>query len=147
MRHADGPLSVADVRLEMQRTMQDHAAVFRDGPVLAEGVRKIDDLYARRADFRLADRSLVFNTELVEALELLNLLPQAVATMHAANARTESRGAHAREDFPDRDDERWLAHSLAWVGADGAVVMDTRPVTLETGTAEAESIPPKRRGY
>ena len=147
VRHADGAGAVADLRGEMQKTMQAHAAVFRDGPVLAEGVAKIDDLYRRRADFRLADRSLVFNTELAEALEYLNLVPQAVATLHAAATRTESRGAHAREDFPERDDENWLCHSLAWVPQDGAVVMGTRPVTLTTGTPEAEAVPPKKRVY
>jgi len=146
-RNAAGKRPTADVRLTMQRTMQDHAAVFRTGETLREGCRKLAGVFEAMDDLRVADRSLVFNTDLVETLELENLLLQAAATIHSAAGREESRGAHAREDFPQRDDAQWLKHSLAWVSADGQVHLDYRPVQLDTLTDEVEPVPPRARTY
>ena len=147
IRHAAGSRSTADLRDEMQRGMQRDAAVFRTGATLEEGCRAIADSFGALRELRLADRSLVFNTDLIEALELDNLLRQSLATIYSARNRTESRGAHAREDFPQRDDANWMKHSLAWVADDGAVRFDYRPVQLQTKTGEVEPIPPKARTY
>jgi len=146
-RNAKGPRSTADVRLEMQRTMQNHAAVFRTGETLGEGCELLGKVFDALPDLGISDRSLVFNTDLIETLELENLLLQAAATINSAANRQESRGAHAREDFPERDDVNWLKHSLAWVGADGQVCIDYRPVQLNTLTDEVERVPPKPRVY
>ncbi|MHA1113063.1 MAG: succinate dehydrogenase flavoprotein subunit [Alphaproteobacteria bacterium] len=147
LRHADGSRRVAEARLDMQRTMQNNCAVFRTDKVLAEGVAKIDQVAASLADVRVADRSMIWNSDLVEALELDNLVGQAVVTMHGAYARKESRGAHAHEDHPDRDDENWLKHTLAWRDQANAVRLDYRPVHMNTLTDEIETIPPKARVY
>ena len=104
----------------MQRTMQTHAAVFRTSDLLKEGVEKMDKVHAGYADIKIADRSLIWNSDLVEALELDNLIGNALTTIHGAEARKESRGAHAQEDYPDRDDVNWMKHTLAWVDAKGA---------------------------
>ncbi|MGH8250443.1 MAG: succinate dehydrogenase flavoprotein subunit [Steroidobacteraceae bacterium] len=146
-RHANGSHSTASLRDEMQRAMQRDAAVFRSGATLAEGCRAIGATFGALADLKLSDRSLVFNTDLVEALELDNLLRQSLATIHSAQHRTESRGAHAREDHPERDDDHWMKHTLAWVGNDGAVRFDYRPVQLQTLAADVERIPPQARTY
>jgi succinate dehydrogenase / fumarate reductase flavoprotein subunit len=121
--------------------------VFRTGESLAEGVERLREVCASFADVRISDRSLVWNTDLIETLELANLLDQAVVTMHSAANRTESRGAHAREDHPQRDDQTWLKHTLAWVDPAGRVTIDYRPVHLETLTADVDAIPPKARTY
>jgi succinate dehydrogenase / fumarate reductase, flavoprotein subunit len=148
VRHAKGPVRTADLRLQMQKTMQDNCAVFRTNDVLTEGVAKIDACFKQFNDIGLTDRSLVWNSDLVETLELANLLPQAVANMHAANTRHESRGAHAHENYPDRDDVNWLAHSIAHVNTDnGKVTMSTRPVNLGVGDADVEPIALKARTY
>lgn len=148
IRWAKGPRKCGEFRLEMQRTMQRHCAVFRDGPLLAEGVTIIERLAAGlRDDLGLSDHSLAWNTDLAEALELDNMMTQATVSLHSAVARTESRGAHAREDYPARDDANWLKHTLAWMGEDGAVTIDYRPVHLNTLSNEIESIPPKARVY
>ncbi len=147
LRNAKGSRKTADIRLEMQKVMQGHAAVFRTGETLDEGVAELHKTYATFSDVQISDRSLIWNTDLVETLELENLLQNAAATIESAANRKESRGAHAREDYPDRDDENWMKHTLAWVTEDGAVSFDYRPVHLQTLTDEVESVPPKARVY
>jgi succinate dehydrogenase / fumarate reductase flavoprotein subunit len=147
LRHAKGSRRTADIRLDMQRVMQSDAAVFRTGESLSDGKRKLAEVFASFADVQVTDRSLIWNTDLIETLELDNLLGQAVATMHSAENREESRGAQAREDFPNRDDHNWLKHTLCWVDAAGATRFDYRPVHLNTLTDDVESIPPKARTY
>jgi succinate dehydrogenase / fumarate reductase flavoprotein subunit len=132
----------------MQRIMQSHAAVFRSAETLDEGCDLIGDVWGSFERVRVSDRSLVWNSDLVETLELENLLRQAVVTMHAARNRTESRGAHAREDFSERDDENWLKHTLVWFDGDRSEpFIDYRPVHMFTLTNEAKVIPPTRRVY
>ncbi len=147
LRQAKGSRPTAAIRLEMQKAMQTDAAVFRTGASLQEGIEKIARTFESFADVRVSDRSLIWNTDLIETLELENLLLQATATIHSARNRTESRGAHAREDFPERDDQNWLKHTLVWVEDPGQARFDYRPVHLSTLTDEVESIPPKARTY
>ena len=147
LRHAKGALRTADIRLAMQRIMQSDAAVFRTAETLNHGKSRLGEVFASFADVQVTDRSLIWNTDLIETLELDNLLGQAVATMHSAENRKESRGAQAREDFPDRDDQNWLKHTLCWVDARGSTTFDYRPVHLNTLSDEVESIPPKARTY
>ena len=147
LRHANGSRPTAEIRLEMQRTMQEHAAVFRTGEVLTEGVAKVRKVAESFADVKVSDRSMVFNTDLVETLELDNLLGQALVTIVSAENRKESRGAHAREDFPERDDAGWMKHTLAWRAATTDVRIEYRPVHQQTLTSDAEPIPPKARTY
>ena len=147
LRHARGGEPTAELRLRMQRVMQSNAAVFRTGETLDEGYRLIGDVHAAFSDVRVEDRSLVWNSDLVETLELDNLLGQAVVTMFSAANRTESRGAHAREDYPDRDDERWMKHTLAWLDGQGTPRIDYRPVHMYTLTNDTQVIPPKARVY
>ncbi len=147
LRNASGSRGTAEIRLDMQRVMQNHAAVFRTGKVLEEGVTKIGEVHASFSDVKVADRSLIWNTDLIETLELDNLLGQALVTMRSACNREESRGAHAREDFKDRDDVNWLKHTLAWVGPGGEVSIDYRPVHLNTLTSDVDTVAPKARTY
>ena len=150
-RNAAGSSPTAQIRADMQRTMQAHCAVFRDNALLAEGQQKIKATYARMADVGIVDRSLIWNTDLVETMELDNLIAQAVVTMDSAANRTESRGAHVNEDHPDRDDAGWMKHTLTsfagWAGTGGATSIDYRPVHDYTMTDEAEYIKPKKRVY
>ncbi|HLY57521.1 MAG TPA: succinate dehydrogenase flavoprotein subunit [Stellaceae bacterium] len=146
IRHAKGGDRVAAIRLDMQRLMQNNCAVFRNSEVLKEGVEKIHAIAGRMADLSVTDRSMIWNSDLVEALELDNLLGQAVVILHGAEARHESRGAHAHEDHPNRDDANWLKHTVAWL--DGASARLTyRPVHLKPLSDEIETIPPKPRVY
>jgi succinate dehydrogenase / fumarate reductase, flavoprotein subunit len=147
LRHANGTRGTAQIRLEMQKTMQLDAAVFRTGETLAQGIERIGATFASFADVRVTDRSLIWNSDLIETLELENLLLQATATIHSAANRTETRGAHAREDFPQRDDVNWLKHTLVWVEGPRRARFDYRPVHLNTLTSDVESIPPKARTY
>ncbi|MBP6727629.1 MAG: FAD-binding protein, partial [Thauera sp.] len=147
LRHAKGGTPTAQLRLQMQKTMQADAAVFRTAQTLEEGCRKIDVVNAQFADIRVSDRSLIWNSDLVETLELANLLGQAVGTMHSAAQRTESRGGHAREDFPERDDVNWMKHTLVSVDDKGACTFDYRPVHSNTLTDEVKSVPPAKRVY
>ena len=146
-RNANGSRPTAEIRLEMQKTMQRDAAVFRTGESLNEGITKLRATFETFPDVRVTDRSLVWNTDLVETMELENLLLQATATIHSAENRKESRGAQAREDYPNRDDQSWMKHTLVWVDGPGRVRFDSRPVHLETLTDEVDTIPPKARTY
>jgi succinate dehydrogenase / fumarate reductase flavoprotein subunit len=146
IRHAQGGRPTAEIRLEMQKTMQAKAAVFRTQSTLDEGIKAMAEIRASFADVSLKDRSLIWNTDLVETLELDNLLSQALVTITAAGNRKESRGGHAREDYPNRDDANWLKHTLTWL-PDNQVKIDYRPVHLFTLTDEVEAFPPKERIY
>ena len=147
-RHASGSTPTSKLRLAMQRVMQNNCAVFRDGDVLSEGVEKIAEIWKQSEDIAVADRSLIWNSDLVEALEYQNLISQASVTMFSAENRKESRGAHAREDFSDRDDQEWMKHTLAWADdAEHAVNIDYRPVHEYTMTNEIGYIEPKARVY
>jgi succinate dehydrogenase flavoprotein subunit len=148
LRNANGGTTTASLRLEMQRAMQEDAAVFRTGESLTTGVKRLEAVHAKRGDLKIADRGLVWNTDLMETLELDNLIGQAAVTVVGAANRSESRGAHAREDFPERDDKTWMKHTLAWFDdASGAVKIDFRPVHAFTMTNDVAYIPPKARVY
>jgi succinate dehydrogenase / fumarate reductase flavoprotein subunit len=147
LRNANGSSPTADIRLRMQRTMQAHAAVFRTGESMQEGIDQLEAIFASFADVGVSDRGLVWNTDLVETFELENLLLQAMGTIKSAINRTESRGAQAREDYPDRDDENWMKHTLVWVDDKGQTRFSYRSVQLETLTAEVQTIEPKARTY
>ena len=146
-RHAKGKTSVGELRLDMQRAMQKYAAVFRSGDSLSEGVKEMDEIAAQMSDIGIQDRSLVWNTDLVESLELENLMSQALVTIRSADQRKESRGAHAHEDFPDRDDENWMKHTVMWLDEKNQSKLDYRDVTMTTLTNEVEPVPPVARVY
>ncbi|WP_421933922.1 succinate dehydrogenase flavoprotein subunit [Phenylobacterium sp.] len=147
-RNASGGTTTAALRLEMQMAMQEDAAVFRTSESLASGVQRLDAVQAKRGDLKVTDRGLIWNTDLMETLELDNLIGQAVTTVVGAHNRTESRGAHAHEDFPDRNDKEWMKHTLTWFDdASGKVAIDYRPVHDFTMTNDIAYIPPKARVY
>jgi succinate dehydrogenase / fumarate reductase flavoprotein subunit len=147
-RNASGGTPTAELRLAMQKVMQENCAVFRTGEVLAEGHERIHKVWAATDDIRVTDRSLIWNTDLIETLEYDNLIVQAVVTMDSAGNRTESRGAHAREDYPNRDDKNWMKHTLAFIDpARRTVRLDERPVHAYTLTNDVEYIAPKARVY
>src|SRR4249920_2677700 len=146
-RYADGGTPTAQLRLRMQKVMQNNCAVFRTAEILDEGHKLIHDVHVAMAALHVTDRSLIWNSDLIETLELDNLMAQAVVTMDSAKNRTESRGAHAREDYPERDDKNWMKHTLAWMDAKGAVKIDYRPVHAYTLTNDVAYIEPKARVY
>ncbi|WP_420394478.1 succinate dehydrogenase flavoprotein subunit [Acuticoccus sp.] len=146
-RHADGGTPTAELREEMQRTMQNNCAVFRSGEILEEGHGLIHDVAGGMGDIRVQDKSLIWNTDLLETLEFDNLIGQAVVTMDSALNRTESRGAHAREDYPDRDDAEWMKHTLAFLDEGYKVRLDDRPVHAYTLSNAIEYIAPAKRVY
>ena len=147
IRHRKGKIRVGELRLDMQKTMQSHCSVFRDKEILEAGITKINNIFNSFNDVAISDKSMIFNTDLVEALELENLIAQSKVTLVSAINRTESRGAHAREDYPERNDDDWLVHSLTWLSENGDTKFDKRPVHLNTLTNKTQTILPKKRVY
>ena len=147
IRYNQGRIKVSQIRTKMQKTMQKHCGVFRNKKILHEGIKKINNVSDLFNEVSISDKSMIFNTDLVEALELNNLISQSKVTLTSAINRNESRGAHAREDFPERNDQDWLVHSLTWLDENENTEYDTRPVHLNTLTNNIKTIPPKKRVY
>ena len=147
IRNQKGDSTTGEVRIAMQNIMQKKCAVFRNRELIESGIKEFNEVENSMKNIEVKDKSLIFNTDLTETLELHNLMAQSKVTLHSALHRKESRGAHAREDFSERDDVNWLAHSLAWLNEDGVVKMGSRPVHMNTLTDQVQSIPPKKRVY
>jgi succinate dehydrogenase / fumarate reductase flavoprotein subunit len=148
VRQLKGSMKVGELRQKLQKVMQNHCAVFRTEKVLDKGINEVSEVTDAYGDLSLFDSSLIWNTELVEALELRNLIQQSVVTLHSAIARKESRGGHARDDYPNRDDDNWMKHTVSWLDDKGnKVKLDYRPVHMYTLTDEVEVVPPKPRVY
>ena len=147
IRYAQGSLKSYAFQREIQNIMQHYCSVFRTQDILQQGCHKIDEMWQKRLDIHITDRSMIWNTDLMEAIEIDNILYQSITTLRCALNRKESRGSHAREDYPDRDDQNWLKHSIAWLSHDGAVTFGTRAVHLNTLTDEIQTIAPKKRVY
>jgi len=147
IRHNLGEFSTGVVRTEMQNIMQQKCAVFRTHDLISQGIKDFERLEKTMSSINVKDKSLIFNTDLAETLELHNLMAQSKVTLYSALNRKETRGAHAREDFKDRDDKNWLAHSLVWLSNNSEVRLGTRPVHMNTLTNHVQTIPPKKRVY
>ena len=147
IRYSKGETTTGEIRISMQHIMQQKCAIFRTKKLLSDGINEINNVEKKLDNLNVKDKSLIFNTDLTEALELYNLIAQSKVTLHSALNRTESRGAHAREDFSERDDENWLVHSLIWLDKNGNVKLGTRPVHMNTLTNHVQSIPPQKRIY
>ena len=147
IRNGSGDIKTSELRDQMQKTMQRYAPVYRDEKMLKKGISIMKDIFNSFKNINVSDKSLIWNTDLVETLELNNLLLQSLATLYSAHNRKESRGSHARDDYPDRDDKQWLKHTLIWIDENGKEKFDYRPVQLDTLTNDVETVKLKARTY